>query len=70
MKNKFKLFLLLLSIITSVNFAFAEKETGVSGQVKDAESKKPVEFCTINVFSEKDSLLFSAITNEKGFFIL
>ena len=50
--------------------AFAEKETGVSGQVKDAETKKPVEFSTVSILNTKDSLIMTAVSDEHGFFIL
>ncbi|NPA44481.1 MAG: TonB-dependent receptor [Chlorobi bacterium] len=57
------IFILLIS-----NYAFAEKEEGVTGQVKDAQTKKPIEFCSIVVFNEKDSLLTGGVTDEGGFF--
>ncbi len=40
----------------------------VSGQVKDAETKSFVEFCTVQIIDKKDSLINGVATNEKGFF--
>ncbi len=54
--------------ILNINTAFAEKEGGVTGQVKDAKTKKAIEFCSIRVFNMKDSLISGAVTDEKGFF--
>ena len=61
----------LLAVILftfSLNNAFAEEIIGVSGQVKDAETKNAIEFCSINIFNLKDSLISSTATNSKGFF--
>ncbi len=59
--------IILLIFLTSIN-AQAEKETGVSGQIKDAKTKKALEFCTVRVFNLKDSLIAGATTNSNGFF--
>lgn len=72
-KNKFIqkfLFVLLFSVIITADYAFAEKETGVSGQIKDAQTKKIIEFCTVRIFNMKDSLISGAVTNSKGFFFV
>ncbi len=55
-------------LILSGTTAFAEKEAGVTGQIKDAKSKKAIEFCTVRIFNMKDSLISGAITDSKGFF--
>ncbi len=70
MKNTVKIFLAILFFSTFINKAFAEKETGVSGQVKDFKTKKPIEFCTVSVHNLKDSLITAAVTDEKGFFTI
>ncbi len=70
MKNTVKIFLAILFFSIFINKAFAEKETGVSGQVKDFKTKKPIEFCTVSVHNLKDSLITVAVTDEKGFFTI
>jgi len=60
------LFLIFFSIIS--NTAFAEKKIGVTGQVKDAKTKKAIEFCSVRVFNMEDSLITGAVTDEYGFF--
>ena len=70
-KNKFiqKVLLVLLTfIIITGNYAFAEKEGGVSGQIKNATTKKPVEFCNIRIFNLKDSLIAGIYSDENGWF--
>ncbi len=42
----------------------------ISGQVKDAETKKSLEFCTISVFNKTDSLITGAVSDEGGYFSL
>jgi len=65
---RFSVLLFFAIFILSNNSAFAEKEIGVSGQIKDAETKKALEFCTIRIFNMKDSLIAGATTNSTGFF--
>ncbi len=68
MKNKSKKFLILLSFIISTNFVFAEKESGVTGQVKDSKTKKAIEFCTVRIYNAKDSLITGIYTDDNGWF--
>ncbi len=70
MKTTIKYLLIAVIIAASRNYTFAEKKSGVSGQVKDAETKKNMEFCTVRVFDAKDSLLTGAVTDQTGFFYL
>ncbi|NOZ34124.1 MAG: outer membrane beta-barrel protein [Chlorobi bacterium] len=60
--------IIIIFLVISGNNAFAEKDVGVTGQVKEAKTKKPIEFCTVKVFNLKDSLLTGATTDMNGFF--
>lgn len=66
----YKILGILLTIIFTISFnsAFAEKDVGVSGQVKDAKTKKAIEFCSISILNMKDSLISGAVSDERGFF--
>lgn len=46
----------------------AQAQVEISGQVKDAETKEALEFCSISVFNTKDSLITGSVTDNKGFF--
>jgi hypothetical protein len=46
--------------------SFAQKHT-LSLQVKDGNNKKPLEFCNVVIFNNKDSIITKAFTNEKGY---
>lgn len=61
--------LILLVFLISCMFS-AKAQVEVSGQVKDAQTKNPLEFCSISVFNAKDSLITGTVTDEKGFFTL
>lgn len=58
---------LLLICIASV---LSAQQVELSGQVKDAQTKEALEFCSVAVFNKKDSLITGAVTNTKGFFIV
>lgn len=62
--------LIICLMLFAGTHVFAEEQNGISGQVKDAESKKAVEFCTIRVFNAKDSVISGATSDDKGFFYL
>lgn len=47
---------------------FGQVQVEVSGQVKDAQTKENLEFCSIAVFNSKDSLIKGSVTDDKGFF--
>ena len=56
---------ILLVIIVSLASA---QDFELSGQVKDATSKQAVEYASVVILSEKDSIVMGAISNHKGFF--
>lgn len=68
MKTKF------FTILSLVLFAFtnvkSQAPVEVSGQIKDAESKKALEFCTVSAFNKKDSLITGTVSDESGYFTL
>lgn len=57
--------LLILILFLGIN-SFAQKHT-LSLQVKDGNNKKPLEFCNVVIFNNKDSIITKAFTNEKGY---
>ncbi len=65
-KFYFLLALLLLSYLTS----YSQPNIEVTGQIKDKETKKSLEFCTITVFNKADSMITGAVSDENGFFAL
>ena len=70
-ENTFTRFtLIILFLLTISSYAFAENNIGVSGQVRDEQSKEALEFCNVRVFNMKDSLITGGTTDEKGFFII
>ena len=60
--------LLLISAYSSI--LLAQNKVEVSGQIKDAQTKGALEFCTITALNTKDSLITGTVTNNKGFFTL
>ncbi len=62
-----KTFLLFLFLIGTTAIQ-ANPKSFVSGQVKNKQTKSPIEFCTVRVFNTSDSLINGATTDEKGFF--
>ena len=67
---KMKKILFLLFVIF-INYQLsAQGKIELTGQVKDAETKDILEFCSVSVFNSKDSLITGSVTNEKGFFTL
>jgi len=46
----------------------AQNKVEISGQVKDAQTKNALEFCTVSVLNAQDSLVVGTITDQKGFF--
>ncbi|MES2395933.1 MAG: carboxypeptidase-like regulatory domain-containing protein, partial [Bacteroidota bacterium] len=61
-----KFTLILICLFSSLLLAQAQVE--VSGQVKDAQTKENLEFCSIAVLDSKDSLIKGSVTDDKGFF--
>ena len=50
--------------------SFAQVKVELTGQVKDSQTKKSLEFCTISVFNKKDSLITASVTDNNGFFFI
>ncbi|MGZ4157292.1 MAG: TonB-dependent receptor [Bacteroidia bacterium] len=61
---------LLLSILIISNSLFAQQKPELSGQIKDAKSKENLEFCSIAIYNQKDSLIIGGVTGNKGFFTI
>ncbi len=61
------IFLFVLLLINS-GFIMAGGKSDVTGQVKDARTKNTLEFCSISVLNEKDSLITGGVTDQNGFF--
>ncbi|MCF6364893.1 MAG: TonB-dependent receptor family protein [Bacteroidales bacterium] len=71
LKKTYKFYVLIIMFFLSFSSnVFAENNIGVSGQVKDEQSKKVIEFCNVRVFNMKDSLITGGVTDQKGFFII
>ena len=69
--GKFYRYLTLLMIVSLMNIGnnmLAQMSFDVSGQVKDEQTKKALEFCSVRVFDMKDSLITGSATDSKGFF--
>jgi len=49
--SKYVGLLILMLLTLTGNLAFAKKEVGVSGQVKDAKTKDAIEFCSVRIFN-------------------
>ncbi len=62
-----RLFLFLL-ICLYCSGLFAQRQVEASGQIKDAQTKENLEFCSVAVYNSKDSLISGAVTDDKGFF--
>ena len=65
---KSKLLIILTISFFTVKMGNAQSTVEVTGQVKDAESKKSLEFCTISFFNSKDSLILNGVSDESGFY--
>lgn len=70
LKPHFRKTLFLFLIILVSQRLCAQEKIEISGQVKDAQSKEILEFCSIAALNKKDSLISGAVTDEKGFFTL
>lgn len=64
-----KISTLIFFLIINTISTFAQN-IELSGQVKDKNTKVPVSWAVVRLYSEKDSLLLGTMTNEKGFFVL
>jgi hypothetical protein len=63
-----KKFYVLLLILINGGFAMAQGKVDVTGQVKDPETKRSLEFCSVAVLNAKDSLISGGVTDQDGFF--
>ncbi len=77
MFNLLKTFPLKTKILTLITLAFfvfntskAQSLVEVTGQIKDADSKKALEFCTIAALNKKDSLISGTVSDQSGYFTL
>jgi hypothetical protein len=52
----------------AINIVVGQNKLQVTGQVKDAQTKAALEFCSISALNPKDSLITVSVTNNKGFF--
>ncbi len=59
-----------LFIIINISVLFAQGQVTVTGQVKDMQTKKSLEFCSVTVVNAKDSLIKNCVTDNNGFFSL
>ncbi len=60
--------LIITIVLAGIGFlSFAQKIT-LSGHIKEAKSNNNIEYATITVLSESDSLITGAVTNSKGYF--
>ncbi|MBU0764551.1 MAG: outer membrane beta-barrel protein [Bacteroidetes bacterium] len=60
--------LLCIAFIISANILPAQTKFALTGQVKDAQTKKPMEFCTVTVLDTKDSLISGSVTDHNGYY--
>jgi hypothetical protein len=63
-----KQLLIFLLFCLFSNIAFAQEKVELSGQVKDVQTKKALEFASIVIKNEKDSIASTAVTDDKGYF--
>ena len=68
MKTKF--FIILSLVFFAFTNVKSQTPVEISGQIKDAESKKALEFCTVSAFNKKDSLITGTVSDESGYFTL
>ncbi|MFH0895019.1 MAG: outer membrane beta-barrel protein, partial [Bacteroidota bacterium] len=68
MKINFILFIPLMFLLTSGTYAQQKPE--VTGQVKDAATKKNMEFCSVSILNTKDSLITGCVTDNSGYFTI
>lgn len=64
MKTITVLFLLGIGCLS----AFGQGSVTITGQVRDEQTKDPLEFCNVSFFSFQDSLISGTATNQKGFY--
>ncbi len=65
---KAKLYIILVFCTVFYKSIVAQSPIEVTGQIKDKESKKTLEFCTIRVFNQQDSLITGTVSDKNGYF--
>jgi len=66
MKRKLTIILIFLSSI----ILSSQAQVTVSGQVKDMQTKKALEYCSVSIINAKDSLIKNCVTDGNGFFTI
>jgi len=63
--------LIIITIVLSgIVLSSLAQEITISGQIKEQKTNKNIEFATISILSQNDSLITGAVSNDKGFFII
>lgn len=57
-----------LLVLFSCSTLFAKQNIEITGQVKDNQTKKTLEFCSVSAYTPSDSLITGSVTNDNGFF--
>ena len=55
-------------VLTVMTFLSLAQEITLSGQIKESKTNSNIEYATITVLSQNDSLITGAVTNDKGYF--
>ena len=59
---------ILLTVIS--NFIFAQNKVQISGQIKDKTTHENLNFCSVVILSQTDSVITGAVTDGKGYFYI
>ena len=63
-------YLLALSLLLTTSLTFAQNEYQITGQVKDEISKENLNYCSVVVLNQKDSIITGGVTNDNGYFYI
>ena len=72
MSTKFAIrFILMITMVLPI-YSFAQSSSGiVKGKIVDIETQTPLEYATITIYSQKDSLIITGdISDDKGAFFI
>ena len=62
---------LITTILIIINLSvFAQNKVQISGQIKDKTTHENLNFCSVVVISQTDSVITGAVTNDKGYFYI